>query len=66
MNGDVYNDYNVPYVDRFPNLETLLIVEGYLAETTTWIEPRNSLTQWISSMDSMMDPNLVIQKNRNK
>ena len=35
MNGDVYNDYNVPYCDRFPNLETLLIVEGYLAETTT-------------------------------
>ena len=49
MNGDVYNDYNVPYVDRFPNLETLLIVEGYLAEPT-WIEPRNSLTQWISSL----------------
>ena len=50
MNGDVYNDYNVPYCDRFPNLETLLIVEGYLAEPT-WIEPRNFLTQWISSMD---------------
>ena len=49
MNGDVYNDDNAPHCDRFSNLETLLIVEGYLTEPS-WIEPRNSLMGRIKTM----------------
>ena len=49
ITGDVYTNNNAPLWEICLNLESLLFVEAYLAEPT-WINPRNSLTQWIISM----------------